>query len=78
MKTFMSISDYKGALELLSNGIQVPYLGIEGQEVTSEMEKNGMPSGIYMIAAAAESPPIMPDFSLVIFCPGSMILRSRE
>lgn len=39
MKTFMSISDYKGALELLSNGIQVPYLGIEGQEVTSEMEK---------------------------------------
>lgn len=56
MKTFMSISDYKGALELLSNGIQVPYLGIEGQEVTSEMEKNGMPSGIYMIAAAAESP----------------------
>ena len=22
--------------------------------------------------------PIMPDFSLVIFCPGSMILRSRE
>ena len=56
MKTFMSISDYKGALELLSNGIQVPYLGIEGQEVTSEMEKNGMTSGIYMIAAAAESP----------------------
>mgnify|MGYP000677071795 CR=1 FL=1 len=40
----MSISDYKGALELLSNGIQVPYLGIEGQEVTSEMEKNGMTS----------------------------------
>ena len=56
MKTFMSISDYKGALELFSNGIQVPYLGIEGQEVTSEMEKNGMTSGIYMIAAAAESP----------------------
>ena len=34
----------------------MPYVGIEGQEVTSEMEKNGMPSGIYMIAAAAESP----------------------
>lgn len=52
MKTFMSISDYKGALELLSNGIQVPYLGIEGQEVTSEMEKNGMTSGIYMIGGS--------------------------
>ena len=56
MKTFMSISDYKGILELLSNGIQVPYLGIEGQEVTSEMEKNGMPVGIYITAAAPESP----------------------
>lgn len=48
MKTFMSISDYKGILELLSNGIPVPYLGIEGQEVTTEMEKNGMPVGIYI------------------------------
>ena len=56
MKTFMSISDYKGILELLSNGIPVPYLGIEGQEVTTEMEKNGMPVGIYITAAAPESP----------------------
>lgn len=56
MKTFMSISDYKGILELLSNGISVPYLGIEGQEVTTEMEKNGMPAGIYITAAAPESP----------------------
>lgn len=56
MKTFMSISDYKGILELLSNGIPVPYLGIEGQEVTTEMEKNGIPAGIYITAAAPESP----------------------
>ena len=56
MKTFMSISDYKGILELLSNGIPVPYLGIEGQEVTTEMEKNGMPAGIYITAAAPERP----------------------
>lgn len=56
MKTFMSISDYKGILELLSNGLPVPYLGIEGQEVTTEMEKNGMPAGIYITAAAPESP----------------------
>ena len=56
METFMSISDYKGILELLSNGIPVPYLGIEGQEVTTEMEKNGMPAGIYITAAAPESP----------------------
>lgn len=56
MKTFMSISDYKGILELLSNGIPVSYLGIEGQEVTTEMEKNGMPVGIYITAAAPESP----------------------
>lgn len=56
METFMSISDYKGVLELLSNGIPVPYLGIEGQEVTAEMEDSGMPSGIYITAAAADSP----------------------
>lgn len=56
METFMSISDYKGILELLSNGIPVSYLGIEGQEVTTEMEKNGMPAGIYITAAAPESP----------------------
>ena len=56
METFMSISDYKGVLELLSNGIPVPYLGIEGQEVTTEMEKNGMPAGIYITALTSESP----------------------
>lgn len=56
METFMSISDYKGVLELLSNGISVPYLGIEGQEVTTEMEKNGMPAGIYITALTSESP----------------------
>ncbi len=56
IKTFMSISDYKGILELISNGIPVPYLGIEGQEVTEEMKENGMPSGIYITAASPESP----------------------
>lgn len=56
MEIFMSISDYKGVLELLSNGISVPYLGIEGQEVTTEMEKNGMPAGIYITALTSESP----------------------
>ena len=57
MKTFMSISDYKGILELLSNGIQVPYLGIEG---SGSHHRNGKKWNdiwyLYYLAAAAESP----------------------
>ena len=42
MKTFMSISDYKGILEKLSNGQGVPCVGIVGQEVTEVQMDGGM------------------------------------
>lgn len=56
MAAVIGISDYKGALELLSNGIPVPYFGVRGQEVSQEMASSGMPKGIYVTECAADSP----------------------
>lgn len=52
----MSVSDYKAALEKMSNGISVPYLGIRGQEVTVAMEEDGLPLGVYVIDSIADGP----------------------
>lgn len=55
--TAIAVSDVKGTLELLSNGWEVPYFGIIGQEVTSDIaESMGLPIGIYVAEAAAGSP----------------------
>lgn len=50
------ISDYKAALEKMSNGAAVPYLGVVGQEVTDTMVSGGMPAGIYMTNVIQDSP----------------------
>lgn len=52
----MPVSEYKGNLQKLSNGIQVPYLGIKGQEVTGNMQDSGIPNGIYITETIADSP----------------------
>lgn len=51
-----AISDYKSALEMMSNGTAVPYLGVRGQEVSSSMMQSGMPSGIYVVSVQSGSP----------------------
>ena len=56
MTTVVAISDYKGILEMMSNGIPAPYFGIKGQEVSQAMADSGMPSGIYVISAVADGP----------------------
>ena len=56
MTTVVAISDYKGILEMLSNGVAAPYVGIRGQEVSQAMEESGMPNGIYITAAVTDSP----------------------
>ena len=56
MTTVVAISDYKGILEMMSNGIPAPYFGIKGQEVSQAMADSGMPSGIYVIAAVTDGP----------------------
>ncbi len=52
----MSISEYKGSLQKLSNGISIPYLGIKGQEVTETMQEGGIPQGIYITESVTEGP----------------------
>ena len=56
MATVVAISDYKGILELLSNGVTPPYFGIKGQDVSQAMEESGMPKGVYVTEAVADSP----------------------
>jgi len=52
-----AISDLKLVIQLLANGASVPYIGVSGTAVTSGIqEEEGMPSGIYVIDVAADSP----------------------
>ena len=43
-------------IELLSNGKNVPYLGVSGVEVSSEMQGQGIPQGVYVKEVDAGSP----------------------
>lgn len=52
----IGISDYKAILEKLTNGLGAPCFGIEGQEVTEEMVKRGLPKGIYVMNSMADRP----------------------
>lgn len=52
----MGISDYKGILEKLTNGIGAPAFGIIGQEVSEVMEEKGLPKGIYVIDSVTDGP----------------------
>ena len=50
------ISDIKGVIELLSNGQDVPYIGIRGQDVTEDIEQEGVPQGVYIKEVEVDSP----------------------
>ena len=52
----MGISDYKGILERLTNGLGAPCLGIEWQEVPESMTAQGMPQGIYVLDTVSGRP----------------------
>ena len=56
MATVVAISDYKGILELLSNGVVPPYFGVKGQDVNQAMKDSGMPKGVYITETIADSP----------------------
>ena len=52
-----AISDLKAMIEILANGESVPYIGIRGVSVTSELEEEqGLPSGVYVVEVDPESP----------------------
>lgn len=55
--TGYGISDLKSVIELLSNGSQVPWIGITGTTVTEEIaEAQGIPAGVYVQQVQADSP----------------------
>ncbi len=69
----MAISEYKTILEKMTNGIAIPYLGILGQEVGSELIEEGMPAGVYV----AECDPDGPAYGVGIQ-PGDVIIQIGE
>lgn len=56
MTEVMGISDYKGILERLSNGLSAPYMGIYGQEVAEEVTNQGLPQGVYVQNCVPDGP----------------------
>ena len=38
------------------NGIQIPYMGLKGQDVSEAMQAEGIPKGLYITEAIADSP----------------------
>lgn len=51
------ISQTKELIETLSNNKDIPYLGITGQTITSDIsEKKGIPKGVFVEGVVAESP----------------------
>ena len=49
-----TISDYKSILEKLSNGIDIPYIGVMGQAVSEKQIEKGIPAGVYVNRAIAD------------------------
>jgi len=52
----MPVSEYKGSLQKLMNGIPIPYMGIYAQDVSEAMQEQGIPQGIYITESIAEGP----------------------
>ena len=55
--TAVSISELKDIIELLSNGLNVPYIGIKGSTVTDAIsEEYDIPKGVYIKEAVVDAP----------------------
>ena len=55
--TAVSISELKDIIELLSNGLNVPYIGIKGSTVTDAISQEyDIPKGVYIKEAVVDSP----------------------
>ena len=54
--TGYGISGLKSEIELLSNGQAVPYVGIRGLDVTTEIAEQGIPKGVYVRIVEPDSP----------------------
>lgn len=52
----LGISDRKGILERLSNGLGAPLIGVQGQTVPETMTQQGQPAGVYVVNVVPDSP----------------------
>lgn len=58
--TALPISEVKGLIERLSNKEDLPYLGVRGQNIGSDLaQKTGLPKGIYVNAVEEDSPAML-------------------
>lgn len=54
------ISQLKALVETLSNGGELPCIGVQGQNVTEDvMNETGMPKGVYVSAVESDSPALL-------------------
>lgn len=77
----LSISEYKGILQKLGNGMEIPYFGIVGQEVNQAMQEEGVPKGIYITDSVAEGPAYLAgiqDGDILTTVQGQEILTIRD
>lgn len=51
-----AISPLKKTLENLTNGREIPYFGVRMEDVTEEMREAGIPAGVHVTEAVADSP----------------------
>ena len=52
-----AVSDLKAVIEIMANGESVPYIGIYGTTVTTELQEDqGMPAGVYVVDVDPDSP----------------------
>lgn len=56
----LPISQLKALVETLSNGGEIPCIGVQGQNVTEDvMNETGMPKGVYVSAVKSNSPALL-------------------
>ncbi len=67
------ISDYLKDIESLSNGREISYLGLQVQEVNGELEKQGIPAGVYVHGTEENSPAYMAGIQS-----GDVLVRVNE
>lgn len=79
--TMLGISDRKGILERLSNGLGAPLVGILGQTVPESLTAQGRPAGVYVVNVVPDSPAYgagIQSGDVITAIDGKQILTMRE
>lgn len=78
----VGITEIKGLIEKLSNGIEIPYLGLYGTDITDEVsESMEIPKGVYITGIEQDSPLIeagIQNGDIIVKFAGVEVQRFRE